>query len=245
MLKSVKDQDILMFGELHNNAIAHWLQLEVTQDLAKERDLMLGAEMIEADNQDQLDQYLSGAISDKALDTLARLWPNYDTDYAPLVNFAKENQLKFIATNVPRRYANQVYKGDFEALDKLSDEEKSWIAPLPIEFDPNLPTYQNILEMMGDHGSPKLVKAQAIKDATMAHFTLQNWQEGMLFIHYNGAFHSDFYEGIVWYLKLKKSDLNVKTISTAVQKDLKSLEDEHLGKADFIICVDSDMTTTY
>lgn len=245
MLKSVQGQDILMFGELHNNAIAHWLQLEVTQELAKNRSLVLGAEMIEADNQDELDQYLKNDIDAKALDTLARLWPNYDTDYAPLINFAKANDLSFVGTNIPRRYANKVYKDGFESLDELTDEEKGWIAPLPIAFDANLPTYQNILKMMGDHGSPKLVMAQAMKDATMAHFTLQNWTNGKLFIHYNGAYHSDFYEGIVWYLKKSNPALKISTISTVSQIGLKILEEEHLGKADFIICVDNDMTNTY
>ena len=32
MLESVKDADIVMFGEYHNNPIAHWLQLELTTD---------------------------------------------------------------------------------------------------------------------------------------------------------------------------------------------------------------------
>lgn len=33
MLKSMTKQDIILFGEYHNNAITHWLQLELTRDL--------------------------------------------------------------------------------------------------------------------------------------------------------------------------------------------------------------------
>jgi len=245
MLKKLSNKDMILFGELHNNPIAHWLQLELSTQLIEKRDVVLGAEMIEADNQEPLDKYLAGEIDYHELDSLARLWPNYKTDYAPLVNLAKENSLKFIATNIPRRYANMVYHGGFEALDTLSDLEKSWMAPLPIEFDSELTSYKNILEMMGDHGTPELVKAQASKDATMAHFIYNNYMQGQLFIHYNGSYHSDIYEGIMWYLKRKNNELEYATITTVSQSDINKLEGEHKGKADFIICVDEDMTTTY
>ncbi len=245
MMKTLAKKDIVLFGELHNNAIAHWLQYEATNELHKTRKMILGAEMMEADNQDELNSYLKGEIDAKKLDTIARLWPNYDTDYAPLINFAKDNNLPFIATNIPRRFASKVFKGGFEALDSLSVEEKTWVAPLPITFDANLPTYKEILVMMGEHGAPELVMAQASKDATMAYFILKNYTSGSLFIHYNGAFHSDKYEGILWYLKQDQPNLNYGTLSTVSQDDINTLEKENFGKADFTIVVDSNMTDTY
>ncbi|MGB1121472.1 MAG: ChaN family lipoprotein [Saprospiraceae bacterium] len=246
LLKKGNNSDIILFGEYHNNPISHWLQLELTKDLHENNDLVLGAEMIEADNQEALNQYLNGEIDQKGLDTMARLWNNYETDYAPLVNFAKANELPFIGTNTPRRYASMVFrKGGFTALDDLSDLEKSWIAPLPIKFDAELPQYKKMLDMMGGHGGVNIVKAQAIKDATMAHFILENYEEGNTFLHYNGAFHSDFYEGILWYLQQQQANLNYMTITTVSQKDVSKLDKENIGRADFIICVDEDMTTTY
>ena len=245
MMATLSKQDIILFGELHNSALAHWLQVEVTKELATKRALQLGAEMLEADDQNAVNLYLTDSIDQKGLDTLARLWPNYKTDYAPLVNYAKQNKLEFIATNIPRRYARLVNKGGFEALDTLPAIEKSYVAPLPIAFDAELPTYESILEMMGEHGTPSLVKAQASKDATMAHFILKNYKTGKLFIHYNGAFHSDYYEGISWYLKRQSPSLNYSTISTVTQADITKLNAEHIGKADFILVVDEDVTTTY
>ncbi len=245
MLKELSKADVVLFGEYHDNPISHWLELEVTQDLDALRDLVLGAEMLERDNQDELKRYLSEEIDQAGFDTLARLWPNYKTDYAPLIDYARAHKLPFIATNIPRRYANLVYRKDFVALDTLSKEEKSWMAPLPIPFDSTLPTYQNIIKMMGDHGSPRLVKAQAMKDATMAWSIVNHLPEGALFIHYNGSYHSDYHEGIGWYLKQYKPSLKVKTVTTVSQSDLKKLDKENLGKADFIIVVDEDMTSTY
>ncbi len=245
MVKELAKKDILLFGELHNNPIAHWLEYEVTSDLHKLKDISLSAEMFESDNQTQLNSYLNNKINYEQLDSMARLWPNYLTDYAPLVDFAKEKKLTFTASNIPRRFANLVYKKGFESLDSLSEKEKSWIAPLPIDFDPELANYKNILTMMGDHGTPELVMAQAIKDATMAHFILKNYRKGQLLIHFNGTYHSDNYEGILWYLKEGEEHLNYGTISMVSQENINKLTSENKEKADFIICIDEDMTTTY
>lgn len=245
MIRFIKEKDIVLFGEFHNNPISHWLQLEVTKDCRQYRDLVLGAEMFEQDNQTALDLYLQDKISAKGLDSSARLWKNYPTDYAPLVNFAKENKIAFAATNVPRRYASMIARGGFEALDTIPAREKAWIAPLPIAYDAELPGYKKMLEMMGGHSGENLPKAQAIKDATMAHFILKYYKPGRLFIHYNGAYHSENYEGIVWYLKNERPTLKIATITTVLQKDIHHLLKENKHKADFIICVDEDMTTTY
>lgn len=245
IIKKLSTADILLFGEYHNNPITHWLQLKVTEEMAKTRSLILGAEMFEADNQDVLNDFLAGKIDDKAFDSLCRLWPNYYTDYAPLVNFAKSKGIPFIAANIPRRFARLVYMNGFEALDTLTEQEKAWIAPLPIVYDKDLPGYKKMLEMMGGHGGDNLPKAQAIKDATMAYFILKYFVAGSLFIHYNGAYHSDNFEGILWYLKQQKPDLNYVTISTVSQTDVSHLEEENKGRADFIICVDEEMTTTH
>lgn len=245
MVDKITQSDIILFGELHNNAIGHWLQLELIKDAKEKRILVLGAEMFEQDNQEALDLYLRGEIKQKALDSMARLWKNYPTDYAPLVNFAKENKIAFAADNIPRRYASLVAKGGFAALDTLSAKEKSWIAPLPIAYDPELPGYKNMLAMMGGHGGENLPKAQAIKDATMAYFMLKYYQPGNLFIHFNGSYHSENHEGIVWYLKKAKPELKIATIQVVSQKDVKKILAENKGKADYIICVDEDMTNTY
>ena len=245
LLKAAEKNEVVLFGEYHDNSVVHWLQLEFTKDLAQKKSLILGAEMIEADNQKQLDQYLKGEINQKQFDSTARLWNNYKTDYKPLVDFAKEKNIPFIATNVPRRYASMVFKKDFAGLDELTAEEKSWMAPLPIPFDINLPGYKSMLEMMGGHAGEKMPKAQALKDATMAHFILENFNSGTIFVHYNGTYHSDNFEGISWYLKKSQPSLKILTIATVEQEDISKLEKENYTKADFILVVDKDVTKTY
>lgn len=245
VLKASEKTDVVLFGEIHDNSLVHWLQLEFTKDLAQRKPLVLGAEMLEADNQKQIDQYLKGEINQKQLDSSARLWKNYKTDYKPLVDFAKDKKINFIATNVPRRYASLVFKKDLVALDSLSVLEKSWIAPLPIEFDINLPGYKSMMSMQGGHAGEKMPKAQAIKDATMAYFINKNRKENSIFVHYNGTYHSDNYEGINWYLRNLDADIQIVTIAMVEQKDITKLEAEHYNKADFILVIDEDVTKTY
>jgi len=245
LLRTVSAGDIIFFGELHNNPIAHWLQLEVARELVARGPLVMGAEMIEADDQAALDRYLRGEIDQKGLDTLARLWPNHGTDYAPLVDLAKEKQLPFVACNVPRRYARAVSKGGFEALDTVPSAERAWIAPLPIAFDPTLSRYVHMLELMEGHGTPNMVKAQALKDATMAHFISSNTRPGARFLHFNGSYHSDFHEGICWYLERARPELKQVTLTTVSQEQLAKLDPANRNAADIIICVDASMTGTY
>ncbi len=248
MLKEIEDADIVLFGELHDNPISHWLQLELTKDLFKKegKNLILGAEMFESDNQVIMDEYLSGKISQRNFEDEIRLWPNYKTDYKPLVEFAKDSGLYFVATNVPRRYASLVNKQGFEGLEDLSDEAKAFLPPLPPAYDPTLECYASMMKMegMGSHVTPNFPKAQAIKDATMAHFILKYWEPGKVLLHYHGAYHSQNFESIYWYLKHENPDLKIVTIHSVLQKDVSELKEENIGAADFTICVDEDMTRT-
>ncbi len=244
LLKASAKADIVLFGEYHNNPIAHWLQLELIKDLEPKRSLILGAEMFERDNQKELNSYLQGTINQKALDSLARLWNNYKTDYKPLVDFALNKKIPFIATNIPRKYASLVYKKGLQVLDTLPINEKQWIVSLPMKYDGTLSQYQKMRKMMA-HMGENLPIAQAIKDATMAETILRDRKEGSLFVHFNGSYHSDFYQGIYWYLQQENPHLQILTITTLTQSDLKKLNKEAYRQADFILVVDEDMTTTF
>ncbi len=250
MISGIKDADVIFFGELHDNPIVHWLQLETTKSLyeLKKDKLILGAEMFESDNQLIMDEFLGGLISENKFEEEARLWPNYKTDYKPLVQFAKEMNLSFIAANIPRRYAALVFSKGFEGLNSTSDEAKEYFAPLPIQYDAELACYKNMLNMGGmgmKHSNENLPKAQAVKDATMAHFITKYWKEGTQVLFYNGTYHSDNHQGIVWYLKNANKNLKIKTIASTMQKDVTALDDEAKGTADFILVTPENITRTH
>lgn len=252
MIRKLTKADIVFFGELHDDPIAHWLELEITKSLFNEKkeELVIGAEMFESDNQLLIDEYLQGNYDASKFEAEVKLWKNYKTDYKPLVEFAKTNSLNFVATNIPRRYASVVSRKGFEGLESLTDEAKKYFPVLPIPYDPELKCYKDMLSMggMGEtaaHMNVNLPKAQAIKDATMAHFILGNWEKGKLFIHYNGSYHSRNFEGILWYLKKNNPDLNIITVETVLQDSIEDLAKENSNIASFIIAIPASMTRTY
>ncbi|HET6243238.1 MAG: ChaN family lipoprotein [Bacteroidetes bacterium] len=246
VLLASQKAEIILFGELHNNPVIHWMQLELTKDLyQKKPNLIMGAEMLEADNQILLNEYLTGKITEKNFKAEAKLWTNHNTDYQPLVNFAKENKLSFIATNVPRRYASMVYSKGIDELQSLSNDAKQWIAPLPMKYDSTLKGYSEIIKAAGGHGGENLPKSQALKDATMSHFILKNYKPAYTFIHYHGSYHSNNFEGIYWYLKQEKTKLNILTIASVEQLNIDSLSQEYLNMADYIFVIPENMTKTH
>ncbi|WP_239022945.1 ChaN family lipoprotein [Pontibacter mangrovi] len=252
MLKELQEAEVILFGEQHNDPIAHWLQLEVAKDLHEDnpQNFAIGAEMFEADVQLVLNEYLAGQVPENNFEQESRPWPNYATDYKPVVRLAREQKIPFIATNVPRRYAAMVSGGGLEVLNGVSAEAKRYIAPLPVTVDMELPGYKGMMAMFGNsmHGNTKsmnIVQAQALKDATMAHFILGQVQQGRQVLHLNGAYHSDNFEGIGWYLKQLRPKVKTRTITTVLQSELEDLSEENKNKADFILVVPESMTRTY
>lgn len=247
MASALEKEKVILFGEYHDDPIAHWLQFKLTKHLhSKGINLVLGAEMFERDVQPILEAYLKDEITEKQFtDSTHSIWSNYKTDYRPLVEFAKANAIPFVGTNVPRVFARLVYKNGFEALDTLSLSDKSYLPPLPVPYDKDLPGYQAMLEMAMGHGGDNLPKAQAIKDANMAWFTTQSLPENGTFLHFNGAYHSNNYDGIVWYLKQYAPEITPVTITLVLQEDVTKLDVENRPLADYIIVVDADMTRTH
>jgi uncharacterized iron-regulated protein len=245
-LDRLAGSDIILFGEIHEHPLVHRLQLELTRDIYKIRKagMVLGAEMLEADNQLIVDEYLAGLTDHEHLVEEAKVWENYDDDYRPLVDFAREHGLRFIATNIPRRYANLVAHQGMKALERLSGEAKRYIAPLPIEVDLSTPGYRRVMEIGEAHGAHldarNFVAAQAVKDATMAYFILKSRGPKDLFVHYNGDYHSKDYGGIYWYLKRSAPDVAIRTISS-VSRDTPSFDDECRGLADIVLVVPEEL----
>jgi uncharacterized iron-regulated protein len=255
MLAQLAQADVVLFGEQHNDPIAHWLELQVAKDLARIKGsgkLVLGLEMFECDVQPLVAQYAAGTLPDSAFERQSRPWPNYATDYRPVLQFARQAQVPVVGTNAPRRYAQQVARGSLAALDKLPAAEKSYLVPLPLKVDFDLPGYKNMAGMFGGDasahggGARNVIQAQALKDATMAHFIRASLAPGQTLLHLNGSYHSDHHDGIVAYLRTQaKTPLRIKTLSVVTQSQLEQLDKQSLDLADYLIVVPEDMTKTY
>ena len=192
--------DVVFLGELHDDSVGHaverWL-LEAVQERVDGRPVVLSLEMVETDAQTVLDEYLAGLVRERDWLAASRPWSNYEADYRPLVETARERGLPVVAANAPSRYVSLVSRrGGLAVLDSLSDEARGWLPP--VVAPPSEALAAAFTEMMGGmaHGAGPSVEgmlaAQNLRDATMAWRIAEALaaHPGALVVHVNGSFHS-------------------------------------------------------
>jgi uncharacterized iron-regulated protein len=197
-LQSLARADVAFLGEQHDDPATHRLERDLLEALHRTpgKPLTLSLEMFERDVQPTLDAYLQGRIPEAEFLAKSRPWPNYATDYRPLIEYAKAQGIPVIAANVPRRLAARVAKEGIAVLTTLPPDERRWAAP-----DPDCPLgrlWERFREtIMGHPGVgeaevARMYQAQCLKDATMATAIAEAMAEApRRVLHVNGAFHSD------------------------------------------------------
>ncbi len=213
--------EVVFIGESHDDPGAHALQLDLLRaaqarygaDAARRRQVALSLEMFERDVQLPLDEYLAGLIPENQFLACSRPWNNYQSDYRPLVEFAKAQRIPVVAANPPRRYVNLVGREGREALKKLSEPARAFLPPLPYgaasaayeaKFQ-RLMSDAHRADREGERRMPSLARlldSQSLWDAGMAHAiaeTLASVPEALV-IHINGRFHSEEGLGIPEHL---------------------------------------------
>lgn len=239
MAKQLTKKEVILFGELHDDSIAHVLELELSKYLFKHfpNSFALGAEMFETHQSKYLQQFLTTGDL-KTLTDSTKLWSNFTSDYLPTLQFAQTNHIPYVATNIPRKYASLVFKKGIHSLDSLTEKERSFICPLPFPFDSTLSQYKECIQMGIDmHASGlNFALAQAIKDATMAWNITNALSTNEKILHFNGSFHSNHYEGIYWYIKQYRPKTKIATLAIIKKSDFNHKRDCYI--ADYVIVVD-------
>lgn len=229
LAKDLAKYDLIFFGEYHDNQDIHKLQRDLLPLLSAKSELILSFEMFERDVQSVLDSYLAGTISETEFLGNSRPWGNYETDYRPLVEYAKQHGLKAIAANVPRRHAGKMARVGIDFLEELEPEERSWIAGKPyFPADAYQTAFYATMDGMSGHGMNSMVpslellyQAQCLKDDTMAESivkALQNNPKALL-IHFNGEFHSRNFLGTVSRVQSALPKLKIAVISPSYRSD--------------------------
>lgn len=115
--------DVIFVGERHDAKAAHEAELAILTSLAeRDSNLVLALEMFERDVQDVLDSYLVGDTPEDTFLARSRPWPNYKTDYRPLVEFAKANKIAVVAANVPRRAAAAAARAEVVSREVMGED---------------------------------------------------------------------------------------------------------------------------
>ncbi len=236
--------DVVFFGEYHGNAVLHKMEIDLLKALYKKNpNLAVSMEMFERDVQPVLDRYLESEISEEELLEDSRPWGSYETDYRPLIEFAKDKQLHVIAANVPRRLAAEVSRGGMEAFEAFPEKDKRYAARQITAPDDDykkrfLNTMSGGMHPMGKLNEEYLYMAQCLKDDTMAE-SIANHREqfpDQRIIHFNGDFHSNSYLGTVSRLKELNPELKIAVITPLP----KMLEDVKFKMGDYMIMLESN-----
>jgi uncharacterized iron-regulated protein len=246
----ISNYNVIFFGEFHENAILHKLEMELLQNLWNYYpDLAVSFEMFERDVQNVLDDYLAGRISEDELLKNSRPWGNYLSDYKPLIEFAKDRKLPVIAANVPRDYAAFINKDGIKAFYNLPNKQFAAEKFSVHEGKYKEKFYQTMLAMsesspmmkksLSDEKLYNLYAAQCLKDETMAesiHLFQQIRQECKI-LHYNGDFHSNSYLGTVEKLKALNSTISIAVITPIIVESDFVFPIAHIHEADFFIVI--------
>jgi uncharacterized iron-regulated protein len=245
-----REKQLIVFGEEHNDPVAHSLQQALYTALLDEYpEVILSLEMFERDVQLVVNEYLAGLISEGSFTKESRAWSNY-ADYAPLVELAKSGDQQVIAANVPGRYARMVSQKGIDYLDRLSKEAKPYYArfELPGKNDAYRQKFVAAMGEYGQHMGPSIFHAQLLRDATMAESILTAWKKNRKakILHLTGKFHSDEGLGTVAAVKKRRRRPPILTISCFPSEDFNEPHwDSHQDKADIIILTDPNQPKTY
>ncbi len=239
IMAAMANADVVFYGEIHDDSVGHVAELDLLKALSAQYPgkVALSMEMFETDVQAVLSEYMNSYIREKNFITDSRAWPNYKTDYRPMVEFAKSNHIPVIAANAPARYTNMVTTGGLERLKVLNKAALNYLPPLPIDTATGA-YYEKFVAEMGGHsamGSMHIYQSQNLWDATMAWSIARFYKanKGFKIMQVNGGFHSEEKMGAVAQLKNYAPKAKVITINAypGTVPDWNELN----GKADFVI----------
>lgn len=228
LAKRLQKYDVVFFGEFHDQGEIHAAEAELLQAMHKLQGdkLALSMEMFEADNQDKLDKFLAGDLSEEDFLATSRPWPRYKTDYAPLVNFAKEQKMPVLAANVPRFLAAHVAKNN----GSVAGIEEQYLQFLPEHtYAPEGAYKDKFYAQMNSPEAPMkmpparlaaVYAAQCLKDDKMAESiaAFSDAHKEMQILHINGCFHSDAHLGTTQKLEALRPKLKVAVITPLERK---------------------------
>ena len=240
LLATLTDSDVIFLGENHENDSGHEFQMRVIEGLVKAgHAVTISMEQFERDVQGALNDYLNGRISEDEFLEASRPWSNYQKHYRPVIEFAKENRIDVIASNVPRRMAAKVSQGERPAVEdqvflprkRFTDKDAYW---------------DRFEQSMAGHGGTDMdsmmefyFESQCLKDDAMAEsisdFLAVHSHRKTIVIHLCGSFHSDYGLGTVSRLLKRKplTRVSVLTMESTENEDAKEVRAELQARSHF------------
>jgi uncharacterized iron-regulated protein len=178
ILQQLVKAKVVYLGETHDSAEDHQAQLAIVREMQRQnRKIAIAMEMFQRPFQSAIDNYLAGKLTQEQLveqTEYDRRWRFPWESYAPILRFAKENQLPVLALNTPSEVTRKVAS---QGLESLTAEEKKHIPPISEIRTDNAEYRQLLLEVFQQHqkaaqgnstGFERFLQAQVLWDETMA-----------------------------------------------------------------------------
>ena len=238
---SLDGERIVYVGEAHSNKESHELELQVLKEFYKKYgdNIAVGMEMFKMPNQDVLDKWTGGEISEKDLLFLTD-WDSewgYDYNhYKGIMDFIRDNKVPVVALNIKREFQKKISKNGIEGL---SEEERK---TLP-EIDTTDVYHRRYLErIMKGHGDTDMSEAferfyliQCVWEDVMAesiskYLSSPEGKERKLLVFIGGG-HIIYHFGVPKRV-YRRNHLPYLTITTYELRDLKPEDDHPLFASD-------------
>ncbi len=285
-MDAVAGADLIVLAEEHDDAVGHGFQLAVVEDvLQRWPDSAVSMEMFDRSEQAVVDDYLAdfidletfqertastrwlklsrqyaaGELNRKTFEQrMARLgWPDWETNYQPIVDTAKAAGAPVIAANTPWLVYMSVARRDgFDRLDDVTAAQRTLFeVPQRVPDGEYRRRFWEVLagraegepaddddgEEQGAHPGFDdetilgMFRGQLIMDATMAASIAEARRAGAeKVVHLVGHFHCDFEGGLVQELRYRDPDARILVI-TALAEAGTELRDEDSGRADLVV----------
>jgi uncharacterized iron-regulated protein len=179
----LEDTRLVLIGESHTSLESHRVQLRVIEALAAAgRRVLVGLEMYARSDQEALDRWNKGYLTERGFVPLGRWFENWGYNwryYRDIFVFARDNRIPLFGVNTPREVITAVRKKGFK---NLTPEEASNLPPDGVDtssadhmtfFKSSFDDSDTAHGAMNDEAWASMLNAQAAWDATMGWNALQ------------------------------------------------------------------------
>ncbi len=173
---------LVFFGESHTAIEFHKAQKRVIEELHDAgHELFIGLEMFPYTEQQVLDDWCEGLLTESGFVRLSRWYKNWGYHwhyYRDIFMYARDHGIRMFALNAPREAVSAVSR---KGLDNLSPEEKVHIAPaIDVTSEEHFRLFRAFFQsetgmhsMMSEDQARAMFAAQCTWDATMGYNAVQ------------------------------------------------------------------------
>lgn len=183
VLEAIASSQVIYLAETHNDPADHAAQLAIIQSLNEQGEVAVGLEMFQRPFQSVLDAYLADDITEEDLIAQSEYETRWGFDwefYAPIIRYAKANQIPLLALNTPAEITRKVA---VSGLESLEGDELTHIPPVDEIYIGDDEYEAAVREVFGAHGGmghsmsfDNFFAAQVLWDETMAERVAQQLQ---------------------------------------------------------------------